>query len=159
MRKIIGIFISFALLFSMCACSAGNSKETAKIEPTVKKETIQLTSSNFEDYFSIECIVTNFSKEKISILNGEEGKADCEIIVKQIKPGTLSDVKVTIRAYSYTLLWQKMEEKSTIVVPISGNASKSFSCTSDLSVVPGMLREPELYNSIVEVSGTITVSD
>ena len=154
MKKLLIVFVVLSCIV-LCACGSSIAQETT--EPP--KKTIPLTTSNFEEYFNIECSVEDFTKEYYKNIQGCVGYADCKVTVDQVKPGTLSDVKVVLKVSTPSLAWEE-EETLTIYVPINGSTSKSFSWKSILcSTAVYTPMEPILNDYILEVSGTISVSD
>lgn len=154
MRKVTSLFIVIAIFASLCACSGSGNSGAGNQTPDKTSQTIQLTASNFKNYFFVECETSDFSANKTGIARGS---ATCTVSVDQKTAGSLSNVSVTVKVRTYSVHWEDVEKTVTITVPISGSAEKSFSCESDL-VLPEYLDEPSFWVEIIDVSGSITIN-
>lgn len=153
LKKILCLLLAICTICALCACGGFGNSGTSNQTPNKTSQTIQLTTSNFKNYFFVECETSDFSVNKTGIARGS---ATCTVSVNQKTAGSLSNVSVTVKVRTYSVHWEDVEKTVTITVPISGFAEKSFSCESD-RVLPEYLDEPSFWLEIIDVSGSITI--
>ena len=148
MKRIISLIALLTICFSLCACTSG----------APKTETIQLTATNFSDYFYLECETTSYESHVVEVLGYafETGYADCQISISKKKPCEPSDVILTLDVYSTGISWDEKPKTVTVKVSVDGNTTKKVSFESE-ETVKGLVSEPRFYTIIKEVSGTVKV--
>jgi len=146
MRKVMIIMLAIALILSLSACNGkAQDESTAKTTSRI----VQLTSSNIKNYLSF-----NFEiKENL----------EAELTVYPTVGGSFNNVEIDFTVnpqavFRYHLDYDDRNEalEDTIVLPASGDYSKTYEIYSNAPLPPSSFTE---YNStvwIVSVSGTFT---
>lgn len=151
-------YIAFVLLICICVSMNGCSEnETNETEP--QTQVIELTTTNFNQYFFMESETRNYHKEETNVLGYKyaTGYADCAVNIGQKSEGVLSNVQVKLRIKPYTVGFDAPTQEITIHIPVGGSVEKTVSFASEMTV-SSVLSKPVFTVVLLEVSGTIEIS-
>ena len=156
-KKLIIFIVLLAVLVPLVIFAIGNGS-APKAETKPKTTTIQLSTSNFQDYFYLEYETSSYNSHVVEVLgySFETGYADCQISISKKKPCEPSDVILTLEVHPVGINWDEAPETVTVRVSVDGNTTKTVSFESK-ETVKGLVKEPRFYGLIKDVSGTVKV--
>lgn len=156
-KKLIIFAVLLAVLVPLIISAIGGDSAPI-VETKPKTATIQLSPSNFSNYFYLEYETASYKSHVVEVLgySFETGYADCQISISKKKPCELSDVILTLAVHPSGINWDDTPETVTVNVSVDGNTTKTVTFESK-ETVKGLVKEPRFYGYITDVSGTVKV--
>lgn len=155
MKKILALFVTIAMAFSMIACNASEPENTEKDAPAE----IELTEDNILDYLEVELTFSDFDYEYILYTYFSSG--DVNIHTYAVEDGTFSQVRLVVRpvnipTYMGTQEWYPTGDSDADIefefrLPADGeyDSSINITCANNSGTLNG-----SCDFEIVSVSGT-----